>query len=489
MTESERDNWAETLRVEFPDLDSALVAAIAYDVPTLEQARDQCGYLSVEAIVDKEGENDIFSWEDYDNQSDETFNTELDLEALQVIENQPMQKKHEFLAMCFPADSFDKLKTVLMENENNVAKTLDQLLSERCIVEDHNSSDGLDLKKPILDWSSAERKGKKSSRKNQQKSKELTKFSISDEDWASSFPELARVSSILSIPISSTRQMFGIKNYSSTLTILAMLDARPGSIWDITVEHLKENENLLKEWIPELPSLTCSKILVATSNDMESATEIALILCENATREKKKLGQPAFTVVPTAFKDKDFVAVNSKKPAREMGGTLVTGTDVSRRSLAELEQLMESKYETKSKFVSQSAELYRRRHNNVAYAAAAAHYSQRARDISGEIRQHRLNRARAVVAQSRQGPYSVDFHSVTVHDADIIAHEELDRWWAKTAGQSPRPVFKMVTGRGLHSADGRSRLLPFLLQTLAGAGWMVRAGTGFLEVYGFRNEP
>lgn len=84
----------------------------------------------------------------------------------------------------------------------------------------------------------------------------------------------------------------------------------------------------------------------------------------------------------------------------------------------------------------------------------------------------------------RATSHSIDLHGVGLKEANLVTHEYVDDWWQRERNESPRQPFRIITGRGVHSAQGRARLLPYISQSLAAKGWKIELHNGFITVRG-----
>ncbi|CDZ97510.1 Glucosyltransferase-Alg6p [Phaffia rhodozyma] len=114
----------------------------------------------------------------------------------------------------------------------------------------------------------------------------------------------------------------------------------------------------------------------------------------------------------------------------------------------------------------------------------AGHYVEQARRYYDVSRRLALDVARAKLAMSnRVTPTWIDLHGLTAYQALRVVHERVQVWW--TSGLSSTSHFSIVTGRGSHSAHGRSVLRPAVARSLVNDGWQISLGKeGMIVVIG-----
>ncbi|KAK9330099.1 hypothetical protein V1520DRAFT_355359 [Lipomyces starkeyi] len=501
------DELSLALQREFPDLDSALVAAIALDATDLEEARKQCSYLYFETIVDRDYEDQfsqssthqgavsvdgsVFSVDGSkcSSGSDGSWDTDREnQQALLDLERKPIDSKVSFLSMCFPMREQEELKLILAGCDNNISRALDDLLSLHFI---NQQGSGPEIDGLAPDRSHISRSKKKRNRRNIQNIENV--WDSGHSPWKSSplpanhidSSELIRFTGLLDIPIERARAMEQRHSGSRTALYLQLLEANPGLIWSTGGPNMKENLKELSTTFPGLPSLICWKILRATKNDLDKSTQIALMIL----LKSQEIGEDLTTFIADACDGNvsQSVSVTHDKfvtvPKRK-GKTIAREQQLS---AAELHQVMEEKLMAHSELLKKTKELDRRRNNKNLHSSASAHYRVAANELANDVKYYRLEYARALVAETGT-QYCIDFHGVGIHEANIICREKLDEWWENTNIQKPRPPLKIITGAGNHSAKGKARILPFLIQSLGGEGWMFYVGHGYIVVYGFRGQ-
>ena len=155
--------------------------------------------------------------------------------------------------------------------------------------------------------------------------------------------------------------------------------------------------------------------------------------------------------------------------------------------------------------LSSSAEASRRANSRNNFAAAAAHYSLHARELTDSIRQMQVMRALETVTpllgeDGDTNGVAVDLHGLRLAEGVRVAREVVEDFFSTPDGELSsrvyyssvrsqrlirrRAVVRVITGRGTHSREGRGVLGPGVVQRLKGEGWKGEVGNGWVEVTG-----
>ncbi|KAJ1718198.1 hypothetical protein LPJ61_006761, partial [Coemansia biformis] len=166
--------------------------------------------------------------------------------------------------------------------------------------------------------------------------------------------------------------------------------------------------------------------------------------------------------------------------AREWVGAHPTDPAVCRRRAA-------AEMERRNELYTKAAHAYVRRNQLNHSSGTAAFYSAEARKHDERARIWRMRAAHASVAAMRHWNAGVvDLHGLTSMEAVAVVKSAVAAWHADaTAGGSAaaRPLH-IVTGLGNHSADGRARIHPWVLNVLRAGGWHFVEGDGYIDLLG-----
>ncbi|EFX05443.1 smr domain containing protein [Grosmannia clavigera kw1407] len=129
----------------------------------------------------------------------------------------------------------------------------------------------------------------------------------------------------------------------------------------------------------------------------------------------------------------------------------------------------------------------RRGRSDPLFRQVAAVYSDRGREQAAVARLRQSAAADAFVEEQSSADV-IDVHYVTVDDGVRIAVERTQQWWVKLGEHRIKKArnepLRVVTGSGVHSAKGFSRMYGEVGAALERAGWKVQPGIGHYLVTG-----
>ncbi|KAF9876176.1 smr domain-containing protein [Colletotrichum karsti] len=141
--------------------------------------------------------------------------------------------------------------------------------------------------------------------------------------------------------------------------------------------------------------------------------------------------------------------------------------------------------EASSHSFNTAGQVYKKGH---LYRQAAGFFADRGREEARGFAKAKSVAADIHVA-STSTSNEIDLHGVEVADGVRITRERVWDWWNNLGEYRSRKAqegFTIVTGRGLHSAGGVSRLRQGVIAALVNDGWKVSVGTGSYRVTGRR---
>jgi hypothetical protein len=148
-------------------------------------------------------------------------------------------------------------------------------------------------------------------------------------------------------------------------------------------------------------------------------------------------------------------------------------------------------FAAKSTANMQAAQAARKAKSDPLYGGAS-HYYREVAQQNRELAMRHLSAASERLVDSQSSNGDVDLHGCQVPQAIRIARERVEAWWdglgdtkhVRGGGKHVHGGFKIITGVGLHSRDGKSRLGPAVSKALISDGWRVEVGRGFVTVVG-----
>lgn len=136
----------------------------------------------------------------------------------------------------------------------------------------------------------------------------------------------------------------------------------------------------------------------------------------------------------------------------------------------------------RSQAFTSASTAYRKGKSNPLMGAAAGYYASVGRDLSS--RMHASTATEMDMLVSAQSTSDMcDLHGCDVKNGVRIARERVRGWWASKGG-SVHAGYTVVTGKGMHSEGGRSRLQPAVVRMLMSEGWRVEVLSGSVVVRG-----
>ncbi|KAF2434358.1 hypothetical protein EJ08DRAFT_686012 [Tothia fuscella] len=142
---------------------------------------------------------------------------------------------------------------------------------------------------------------------------------------------------------------------------------------------------------------------------------------------------------------------------------------------------------------TKSSAYYRKGKSDHLMGGAAAYYATLGRDAHASLRAVAAAEADALVS-SQSSSSQLDLHGVTVKDAVRIASERVSIWQRGVEERRERnggrraggggESYRIVTGLGTHSKDGKARVGPAVARMLMREGWRVQVDGGVLIVDG-----
>lgn len=233
---------------------------------------------------------------------------------------------------------------------------------------------------------------------------------------------------------------------------------------------------------PNVSETTLVGLLRITRNMMSAASELAAEMISQpsdiSVADLVKITAPKLNLDDEA----DAVDTTSRQKKENLRGTLDYEGE---------QAVADAYFAAKTTANMQAAQAARKAKSDPLYGGASQYYREVAQQ-QRELAMRHLSAAseRLVDRQSTNG--DVDLHGCQVPQAIRIARERVEAWWdrlgdmkhVRGGGKQVHGGFKIITGVGLHSRDGKSRLGPAVSKALISDGWRVEIGRGFVTVVG-----
>lgn len=404
------------------------------------------------------------------------------------------QEKVDVLLKMFPDISPFNVEQSLKKSNGDMDKSIDTLLNLTFFDQTKNDEDYVAIPKGLEGFMDevpdiGRQKGRKKKR-NKNNKVSFSPTSPNDEVPATNKWETGKTdvdficSRTPGLPHHKVASAYNANNRSLSATIRALADAH--TVKDISeIDDDPVMQSQLNELVGDYSNVsqtTLVGLLQITQNMMSAATELAAEMIRQPTAisvsELIKITAPKLNL-----DDEEDVADTQSRPGKEnLHSTL---------DYASSQAAADAAFAAKSLANAQAAQAARKAKSDPLYGGVSQYYREVAQK-NRELAMRHLSAAseRLVDEQSTNG--DVDLHGCQVSQAVRIARERVAAWWdalgdtkyVRGGGKHAHGGFKIITGVGLHSRDGKSRLGPAVSKALISDGWRVEIGRGFVTVVG-----
>lgn len=405
-----------------------------------------------------------------------------------------LQDSVDALLDMFPSVSRMDIEQQLKKNDNDVSKSMDVLLNLAFFDETKDAPEDTRIVIPKgingfdTDLGAASKPGKKKKRsKNRKMPLQPTRYSEDtpvNNKWETGQADVdfiySRTVEISKVKIASVYHANGA-SLPATIRALALAGS-PKAMSEIDDEPIMLTQiTELSQEFPAIPSPLLVGLLRITRNMISATQELA----EAMMRSPKGPLQDMIRVsmAPLNLEEIEEEAADAKSRRR--------GKPSMAYGYEEAQARAESSFAAGRAAREQAAQAARRARSNPLYGGAAAVYHERAQ-AERELGMQHLAMASDSLVDRQSSHCDLDLHGVTVVNATRIARDRVEAWWdslgdtkhVRGGGKHVHGGYKIVTGVGLHSPDGTSRLGPAVSKMLMAEGWRVEISRGFLIVTG-----
>ncbi|KAK6223761.1 smr domain-containing protein [Colletotrichum tabaci] len=304
----------------------------------------------------------------------------------------------------------------------------------------------------------------------------------------------------LELPFEEVSDVFDAHKGSMELTIIEFLDRyiKQGvGVWTGEDDYRKQRVQELKKQYRHIPEHYLPPLDEVTRGDHQWTEEVAVLLNRYFGKLPVKRLEISYKLAPLTSTELEGSSEGWQKvPSPKTSVMSPTGHTLSTPALSghlsttplSYRQAMDtaSVYrEASNHSYSSAGQVYKKGH---LYRQAAGYYAERGREEARSFAKAKSVAADIHVA-STSSANEIDLHGVEVADGVRIARERVWDWWNNLGEYRARKAqegFTIVTGRGLHSAGGVSRLRQGVIAALVNDGWKVSIGTGSYRVTGRR---
>ncbi|KAK2033879.1 hypothetical protein LX32DRAFT_580023 [Colletotrichum zoysiae] len=304
----------------------------------------------------------------------------------------------------------------------------------------------------------------------------------------------------LDLPFDEVSDVFDAHKGSIEPTMIEFLDryVKQGvGAWSGEDDYRKPRIQELKKQYRHIPEQYLAPLDEVTRSDHRWTEEVANLLNRYFGKLPARRLDINYRLTPLANAELEgssegWQRVVSPKSAvmSPTGRTISTSTSscASPSTTASYRQAMDTAVvfrDASNHSYSTAGQVYKKGH---LYRQAAGYYAERGREEARSFAKAKSVAADIHVA-STSSATDIDLHGVEVADGVRIALERVWDWWNNLGEYRTRKAqegFTIVTGRGLHSAGGVSRLRQGVIAALVNDGWKVAIGTGSYRVTGRR---
>jgi len=465
-------------------LDSSLIASIAADTNSLDEAKKILDPLAEASISDDLFQRDL----SYGPEGSISASSEEEYVKIDTLSD---GEAFKFLRITFPRPSDEELRSLISSSGGDVRKAVDILLNNEYLrnagtakapeVKDIEQSDdeeeesiwsqkrpgGPTVSKPLSTSKGTEfpSLGLSAPQKSQSPYGSRSQSPVRSK-WDALDSQITFLSKSLSIPSSRVRSAFHINACSLPRTLRDLLKEIPtGRVDGDIVSNLKAT---FKDVDEEL----IKKIVIGTKHDIDCSMELVRIL-EPDKYYTATLLRPSDPPTKSTYKPHASITLEPTTPRVVDDGT---GTYVDMTSLKTYD------LEKRNQAFAAASQSYRHSKSDTLHSGVAAYYATLGRDYDTKYRTYSQLAANRLVA-SHSTSNTLDLHGVSVKDAVRIVEEAVTNWWHKVEVVKERGQirgverFAIVVGKGDRQKGG-SKLGPPV------AGWLRRNGWGFKEAAG-----
>lgn len=401
----------------------------------------------------------------------ETFTSELD--------GLDEAGKEKTLVGIFPALKLFDIKWTLKKYKGDMSLAIDELMTQSFLEESGSRQRGIEAFSEN-DVSSRPRKGKRKKR-----SVRLDRYDDSptaetpiQSKWDTGRKDVEFIAEKTGMPVQQVSTMYHQNGGSFHDIISAIIAAHKSMNLDADDPMVQINAFELQQDFPALLISDLEALIQITHPSLSHARDLAQAM---AFRPSTRDGG-----IQLSFRHAPIDSGTSSKPKSAAHNAVYPDLPLDASAAA----LTAASYiRTRDTAFMQASAAYRKGKSDPLMGGAAAYYSQIGRDADMKAKIAE-SRAADTLVNSQSSKAQLDLHGVSVKDAVRIARDRVEGWWHGlgedrfSRARGIDPGYRIVTGIGIHSEGGRSKLGPAVGKMLVREGWKVEVGTGHLLVRG-----
>lgn len=458
--DEEFNNHVEFLAMSFPDISKSVISQTLLDNDK-DPVRASDVLLSYDTLSQELEKVNI----------DESY--DMELPSSEIEEDDPIK----FLKMSFPELEEEKIVTIFKSNDEDLVRSLDDLLSMQAIDKgeiehDVQEFDTLTFLKVSFPESSEDAIEKALKENN--------------GDVLAASEELLNMDLIREISNQNIRDAFQ-RDLSSVKTPKKSKKDKFKPAAEMSDQ--KNIEAFSKMF--DLNETDAAKLYQSHGGNLYSAMDAIM---SKSTRNKTN--NRALTKLDMKVKQTSQFFSNASENSSPNKATTVQGNSYASAAAAssayslqrpdpsELQRIREEERETRMAYIRQATEAYKKSSSNPLYRSVAGHYMGLAHQHS-VVKSARLMREFDKILEAQTFPYSIDLHNLSVNYAVSATRLKLENWWTKEAssGRKVHPL-RIITGSGQHSLNEIPRIKLAVEKLLNEDGWKYDKHRAHFDVYG-----
>lgn len=448
-------------------LDDALIVAITSDSSSVDEAEKILSTLAKETSQT--------SSEDY------------------LADSFKFKQELEFLEQSIHGQSRQELRRLLIRNNGDVQLTVEEALSlnilkEEGIYQSKYAADAFIRSEQVLNASALpSTKFKKKPKKTQILVDILpSNTSVPISQWNSD--DLQVLVNAFSLPIATIKSMYYKQNMKVTSLIEQLVEEsvsrqKSNSLYS----NMNEPEILtLQEGWPGINNTFIKSLYIAVGCVYDHSYAIMELYCLARHNEMIKNNRSShITNISRLTTIENLSPISNEQNSSSNDQTLSSndqtcGSQRDPGSLAQLKtQLKESQ--------QMGIKAYRGPYSKAIGSQVAGYYFERCRQLNEQIYSSRDNNTDIKPLINTLEPHWVlDLHGFVVKDAVSASLEAADAWYNQSPDVRKQCRLTIITGRGIHSHGGVSRIYPAVVRALKQSQWKFDEMEGHIIVKGWK---
>ncbi|KAH6679451.1 hypothetical protein B0J14DRAFT_580789 [Halenospora varia] len=393
------------------------------------------------------------------------------------------QEKEKVLLSIFPILKPFDIQWALRKYKGDASLALDELMTQSFLEENGSRHKGIEAFSES-ELPSRPRKGKGKSKKNRTRAKNGGTTSPDDgsapeeSQWEKARKDVEFIALRTSMQVQQVGSIYHKSGGSAKAAIAAIIEAHKAIQLEDDDPIIQINAYELREEFPSISIADLEALVQITYPTLDNARDLAKVLTSHSAVKNPiqldirhapiSLSETSSPTTPTTPSNKTFTHALDNASAANMAS---------------------SYRNARNSAFTQASAYYRKGKSDHLMGGAAAYYAQEGRDFNVLAKQASSAAADAFVA-GQSSRNELDLHGVNVKDAVRISREKVTQWWHELGESRLGPGggvgagYQIVTGKGVHSEGGKSRLGPAVGRMLVREGWKVEVLSGKLVVKG-----